>query len=96
MPHQYASRNSLFLVVAKIQEELKRASNSEDPFIKFLTTPLHKKFKKYLENNFFILATIVVLDLRLKMATMHNKVHVRCSLRWEVEEEELDSHSNSV
>ncbi|KAL6128343.1 hypothetical protein ACLB2K_071698 [Fragaria x ananassa] len=71
--HQYAYADAFFPVVAKIQGELKRAANSEDPFIKLLTTPLHQKFEKYWESCYNLLAIAYILNPRVKLTTLHQE-----------------------
>ncbi|GFZ20842.1 BED zinc finger and hAT dimerization domain-containing protein DAYSLEEPER [Actinidia rufa] len=59
--------NTFFHEAWKIQLELGRAIQSEDPFVSNLTRPMHEKFDKYWKNCCLVLAIAVVMDPRFKM-----------------------------
>ncbi|GFZ20846.1 BED zinc finger and hAT dimerization domain-containing protein DAYSLEEPER [Actinidia rufa] len=59
--------NTFFHEAWKIQLELGRAIQSEDPFVSNLTRPMHEKFDKYWKDCCLVLAIAVVMDPRFKM-----------------------------
>ncbi|XP_062089890.1 zinc finger BED domain-containing protein DAYSLEEPER-like [Humulus lupulus] len=63
----YPTANVFFPEASKIQMDLIQASMSDDPFISYLTRPLHEKFDKYWSNCCLVLAVAVVMDPRFKM-----------------------------
>lgn len=62
-----STTNVFFHEVWKIQLELARGVQSDDPFISNLTKPMQEKFDKYWKDCCLVLAIAVVMDPRFKM-----------------------------